>query len=334
MSHKKHLFSLFLSLICMVSILFSSHLSTEAYAATRSFIVLNTYKQTLSAGDEYFLLAISSNGKSPSYSSSNSSVASVNTYGKITAKKAGSATITVKTRGGEAACKITVRKTVVTLSKSSIKMQIGGHTRLTAKVSTGHSVKWKSAKPSIASIADDGTLTAKKSGQTTITASVDHTSVTCKVTVEVPSVRLNKSTASLYRRQCVKLAVTSTSNGTPVWKSNKKSVATVDTSGNVIAIHHGTAVISVTVDGVTKSCTVTVKKPVITFTPSKITLNKGQLYTPSIRVSSGNTPELSSSNINIVSVEADGRIYARQKGKAYIYAIEDGTKNSLIVTVK
>lgn len=334
MSHKKHSFSIFLGLICMVSILCSSHLSTDTYAATRSFIVLNTYKQTLSVGDEYFLLAISSNGKSLSYSSSSSSVASVNTYGKITAKKAGSATITVKTRGGEAACKITVRKTVVTLSKSSIKLQIGRQARLTAKVSTGHSIRWKSAKPSIASVTANGVIIAKKSGQTTITASVDNTSVTCKVTVEVPTVRLSKSTASLYRRQRMRLAVTSTSNGTPVWKSSKKSVATVDTNGNVTAIRHGTAVISVTVDGVTRSCTVTVKKPVITFTPSKITLNPGQLYTPSIHVSSGNTPELSSSNINIVSVEADGRIYARQKGKAYIYATEDGTKNSLIVTVK
>ena len=37
--------------------------------------------------------------------------------------------------------------------------------------------------------------------------------------------------------------------------------------------------------------------------------------------------------MNVATVDADGTITARQKGKAYIYAREDGVKSSCIVTV-
>lgn len=93
---------------------------------------------------------------------------------------------------------------------------------LTAVSSTGHKVTWKSAKTSIASVSENGKVTAKKPGTTTVTAKVDGTSVNCKVTVKSPTVRLMPSKISLYRREKYKLKVSSTSKTTPVWKTNKK----------------------------------------------------------------------------------------------------------------
>ena len=320
-----------LAILCMVSMLFiSEYQKVEVYAASGyGFIFLSAYEKTLKTGDTYCLSVVSSGSKKPTFTS-----ASVNTYGKITAKKAGSATITAKTKNAEASCKVTVTKTKVTLNKTSLTLENGESAVLTAASSTGHKVTWKSAKTSIASVSENGKVTAKKPGTTTVTAKVDGTSVNCKVTVKSPTVRLMPSKISLYRREKYKLKVSSTSKTTPVWKTNKKSVATVDETGKVTAVKHGTAVITVTVDGVSKNCEVTVRSPKITFEQTTITLHPGERARVNATVSSGNQPAYSCSNSNVVSVDANGVITAKAAGRSYVYASEDGTKERMTVYVK
>jgi uncharacterized protein YjdB len=285
-------------------------------------------------GDEFYLIAVTSTGKTPTFSSSDKTVASVNTYGKVTAKKAGTATITAKITNGEASCKIKVTKTSITLSQTSISLENGYTARLKADVSTGHTPTYKSSKTSVASVDEDGLITANKPGEATITVTADKTSVTCKVKVKNPTVRLSKSSASLYRKGTVKLTVTKSSKSTPTWKSNKTSVATVDSDGTVTAIKNGTAIITVTVDGVSKTCEVTVKKPTITFARESVTLKEGATCQANVTVSSGNTPEYTSSNVSVATVDENGLITAKSAGKATIYAKEDGTKESMKVVVK
>ena len=315
-----------LAILCMVSMLFiSEYQKVEVYAASGyGFIFLSAYEKTLKTGDTYCLSVVSSGSKKPTFTSSDSKVASVNTYGKITAK----------TKNAEASCKVTVTKTKVTLNKTSLILENGESAVLTAASSTGHKVTWKSAKTSIASVSENGKVTAKKPGTTTVTAKVDGTSVNCKVTVKSPTVRLMPSKISLYRREKYKLKVSSTSKTTPVWKTNKKSVATVDETGKVTAVKHGTAVITVTVDGVSKNCEVTVRSPKITFEQTTITLHPGERARVNATVSSGNQPAYSCSNSNVVSVDANGVITAKAAGRSYVYASEDGTKERMTVYVK
>ena len=78
-------------------------------------IVLTKYSKTMAIGEEFGLIAVASNGKQPTFKSSKSSIASVNTYGLITAKKAGVCKITAKVKGAEASCKITVKPTTLTI---------------------------------------------------------------------------------------------------------------------------------------------------------------------------------------------------------------------------
>ena len=116
-----------LAILCMVSMLFiSEYQKVEVYAASGyGFIFLSAYEKTLKTGDTYCLSVVSSGSKKPTFTSSDSKVVSVNTYGKITAKKAGSATITAKTKNAEASCKVTVTKTKVTLNKTSLTLENG-----------------------------------------------------------------------------------------------------------------------------------------------------------------------------------------------------------------
>ena len=97
--------SLILSILTIILFLGSS-VCTESVMADSgssiSLIVLSEYSHTMPVGGEFYLIAITSTGKMPTFKSSNSSVASVNTYGLITAKKAGSCKITAKIKGAEA----------------------------------------------------------------------------------------------------------------------------------------------------------------------------------------------------------------------------------------
>ena len=171
MSKNKKILKTAFAVLCMISMLiFSNYGATTVRAAFGcEFVILNTYARTLKIGDTFQLIAVTTNGKKPSFSSGSSAVASVNTYGKITAKKAGTTVITAKIRNGEASCKITVEKTKIELSAKSISLENGESAKLKASVSTGHPVKYKSSKSSVASVDEDGVILAKKPGTATIT---------------------------------------------------------------------------------------------------------------------------------------------------------------------
>ena len=102
-----------IALLCTAVLFTASVFSAPltADAASPALVILSRYRATLKIGDSFTLAGIASNGKWVRFKSSKSAVASVNTYGRVTAKKAGTCTITGKVAGGEASCKITVTKT-------------------------------------------------------------------------------------------------------------------------------------------------------------------------------------------------------------------------------
>ena len=166
-----------------------------------------------------------------------------------------------------------------TLNKTSVTLNKGGSTALTATVTpsnaTNKSVIWSSSDTSIATISD-GKVNAIGKGTAIITAKTldgNHTA-TCKVTVNVPvtSVSLNKSSVTLNKGGSTTLTATvapsDATNKSVIWSSSNTSVATVS-NGIVKAAGKGTATITVkTVDGSkTATCAVTVTD-INTFDPS------------------------------------------------------------------
>ena len=319
---------LFSSFLCFLTLflLSSSRFSTVSAADDNySFIILSTYEEHVNIGDEFYLFAFTSTGKKATFKSSDSKIASVNTYGMITAKKNGTVKITAKIKNAEASCTVTVAKTSVSLNQKSASLESGSTLLLTAKTSTGTPVRFKSNKSSVATIDESGLVTANKPGEATITVTADTTSVTCQITVKSPKLKLSKTTSTLYRNGTLSLMCSVSSGKTPAWKTNRKSVATVDANGTVTAIKHGTAIITATVDGVSKTCEIIVKQPVVSLSDADVILTQGDTVTLTATVSSGNMPIWSSSNTSIVTV-TNGTITAITKGTAYIYAAEDGIK--------
>ncbi len=135
--------------------------------------------------------------KSVTWSSDNTTVATVDANGTVTPVAAGTATITVTTTDGgyTAACIVTLSEapiavTGVTLDQTSLNLTIGDTPiPLTATVSpadaTDKSVTWSSANTAVATVAADGTVTPVAAGTATITVTTTdggHTA-TCAVTV-------------------------------------------------------------------------------------------------------------------------------------------------------
>ena len=123
-------------LLCVIIICsFPLQTISASSSSSFSFIILTKYSAIADIGNEFNIFAITSTGKQATWKSSNSKVASVNTYGKVTAKKAGTATITAKIKNAEASCKVTVNKTEISLSKVSSSIERGETLVLSATTS-------------------------------------------------------------------------------------------------------------------------------------------------------------------------------------------------------
>ena len=131
--------------------------------------------------------------KKVTWSSSDTSVATVDSSGTVRGVKAGTATITAKAGGKSASCKVTVKNgsvsvSSVSLNKSTVSLQKGESTALTATVSpsnaTDKTVTWKSSNTKVATVSSVGKVTAKATGTATITATAGNKSASCKVTVK------------------------------------------------------------------------------------------------------------------------------------------------------
>ena len=125
--------------------------------------------------------------------SSNEDVATIDDSGQVTAKAVGETTIKVTVGDVSASCKVTVVQPVtsISLNKSSLEMDALDTYQLTANVSPSNadnkSVQWSSSDADIASVDENGLVTAHKKGTAVITVSAkDGSGVTrsCNVTVK------------------------------------------------------------------------------------------------------------------------------------------------------
>lgn len=146
--------------------------------------------------------------KNVNWSSSNTSIATVDATGKVTAVGAGTANITVATADGgkTASCSVTVTALHRPLSKIEIspaKTEVAFGTPSTLKITytpenaTNKKVTWKSSDESIATVSSGGVVEGLKDGTVTITATSDEGKLTAKCEVTITSL----TKAGLYYLQ-------------------------------------------------------------------------------------------------------------------------------------
>lgn len=137
--------------------------------------------------------------KAVTFSSADTTIATVDNAGTVKGVKAGTVKVTVKTTDGNktAECTVTVKTPVVavtgvSLDKTAQSLEEGSTATLKATVApsnaTDKGVTWKSSDTAIATVDSNGKVTAVKAGTATITVTTKSASktATCAVTVTTP----------------------------------------------------------------------------------------------------------------------------------------------------
>ncbi len=226
-------------------------------------VALDKTAITLTQGKSYTLKAAitpaNATNKTLSWKSSNVKVAKVSQSGKVTAQKAGTATITVSAANGKkAACKVTVKAAripVKSLKLSLKKATLGKGEKLILKAAvspsnaTSKKVAWKSSKPSVAKVSSKGVVTARKTGKAAITAATAGKKVKCTITVKAApkKITLSAQKKTLKKNKPYQIKVKlpkNTASYKITYSTSNKKVAAVSASGKVKAKKKGTATIT------------------------------------------------------------------------------------------
>ena len=306
-------------------------------------------KETLEMveGDEATLAATvapeEATDKTVKWTSSDETVATVDADGKVTAVKAGTATITATTNDGgmTATCAVTVEAKVIPVegvefAEATISVIEGQAGKVSVvfkpETPTNTNVTFESADPAVATVDTEGNVTGVAPGATTITVTTEDggMTATCDVTVEpkpipVSKVEINRTAINLIVESSAILVATvspeDATNKNVVWSSSDESIVKVDQKGEVTAVKVGKATVTVTTEdgGKTFDCEVTVSdKPIqvtgVSIYPTSRTINVGSSYqlTANITPADATNHEVkwTSSNTSIATVDETGKVTA------------------------
>lgn len=325
--------------------------------------VLKNQSQTVNV--EY-LPADTTDDKTITWSIDNSKIADIAANGAevtITGKKQGEAVVTATSANGlTSTCKVEVKEvpiTAIKLDVTSKKLEPGeiqtvNVEYLPADTTDEKAVTWKSSNTDVATVDENGVITAVAGGQADITATTANgVSAICKITVPIHlnGISLEKTSLNLRKGQSSEALsvvydpVNTTDELPTIWSSSDETVATVNAQGVVTGLKEGTATIKVQVGTFTATCEVTVSEihvneiKVAEDTPS--TLYKGQNHKLNVKVLPVDTTDdvelvYESSDDSVATVSVDGTVIAVKEGTAQIkIKTADGRVSTVYeVTVK
>ncbi len=334
--------------------------------------------------------------KTCEWSSGNESIAEVDGNGLVTGVGEGSVVITVKaTDGSEKTADVTliVKKASIpvadiTLDKTKLELEVGGTAALKASIipdtASNKEVIWTSSDETLAEV-EKGKITARKAGVVTITAaSAENPEIKadCTVTikesaggiVKVTGITLDKTAMELKAGEAGQLtAAVAPADATDKeveWVSEEPAIATVDSTGKVMAVKAGKTkihAISRSDKTIRANCVITVtstsagdsdikdpdegpkpdpnpgpgpnggQQASITLSAANVTLYTGKagnsaVVKPTVQGASS-AVVWTSSNKKIATVTG-GTIKAVKKGTAVITAAANGVSATVKVTVK
>jgi hypothetical protein len=158
--------------------------------------------------------------------------------------------------------------TTVELDQTELSLKIGETAKLNATVlpeGREAAVNFVSSAETVATVDQNGNVTAVAVGTATITATADDATATCEVTVsaiEVSEVQLDVTEKALIVGGTLQLTATvlpeNATDKTVAWESSDEAVATVDENGLVTAVGTGEAAITATAGGMFAVCNITV----------------------------------------------------------------------------
>lgn len=287
--------------------------------------------------------------KTVTWSSADEKIATVKN-GVVTAKATGTTKITATVGTHKAECTVTVnaKLTGIKVTPEKVTVEKGQTANLNvaylpADTTDDKAVTWKSENEKVATVDENGVVTAVGGGTTKIVATAtanDKITAVCEVKVPIHTTGIElepTEIVGLRKGDTEKLTVSfkpaNTEDSKEVkWTSSDPTVASVNNDGVVTGLAKGKATITVTtVDGKhTASCVVTVKE--VPIDPNKVelaqdtpnTLLKGQQHKIKVVFNQDEEPtetaiyEYKSLDESIASVDANGVVTALKAGKVML----------------
>ncbi|HMH26010.1 MAG TPA: Ig-like domain-containing protein [Gemmatimonadaceae bacterium] len=344
--------------------------ATVAVAVTPSAVVVGqTAIATVTLADSSGNLL---SGRVVTWSSSNTSVATVDAGGTVVATAAGSTMIQATSESKTSAASLSVSAPApipvasVSVSPPTASLQIGGSTQLSAvtrdgngNVLTGRVIAWSSTNTGIATVSTSGLVTAVAAGSVSVTASSEGQLGSSAITVSAPapvpvaSVSVSPASSSLLVGATAQLSATTRDASNNVltgrvvtWSSSNPAISTVSGSGLVTAIAAGSATITALSETKTGTAAITVSVPApvpvasVSVSPASSSLLVGATVQLSATTRDANNNVLtgrvvtwSTAGAGIALVSANGLVSAVAVGTTQVTATSEGKSGSATITV-
>ena len=259
--------------------------------------------------------------------------------------------------GGE---ELRVPVTNLTVSPDSVNLELGGAANLRTQTitaivgpphATDRSLTWSSSNNAVATVNQNGVITAAGPGTAIITVRTNDGGITRTINVTV----IQRVTGLTVTPNSVTLRVgnTTTITANPIpdnandrrvtWSSSNLGVATVDANGLVRAVSPGSAVVTIRTNdgGHTRTVAITVYRPVANLTVNPTTMNlvvgQSQVVTATVTPADATNRTLRWTTLNpgIATVDANGRVTGVSQGWATIRVTTlDGTNITRDISVR
>lgn len=239
----------------------------------------------------------------------------------------------------------------ITLNNTSLELFEGKTGKLKATVRPSRyynrAIFFSSDNPSIASVNEEGKITAVSAGQTVIRAKdASGMEATCTVTVKPATMKLRKTEYSVKQHSRVSASWKIEPSGSkPVirWESKDPSIATVDEKGRITGVYPGVTTITATMPGGQVSSLKITVNPIkvssVSIKPSSVKMTIGETMTVTTKISPKNATwpgvTWSSADESILTIDQNGVARAVGVGKTTITATtKEGKSRTAKVTVK
>lgn len=318
--------------------------------------------ETLSKNEEKTLTVTynptnTTDNKTVDWESSNPEIVSIDSTGKITGKKGGTAKITATVGNVKAEKEVKVVVPIESVSLSGDDSILKGETkRLTATINPedttdDKTITWSSDNENVLFVDQNGQIRGIKEGTANVKAVVAGKETTKQITVNeihINSIAIDGDQEfEMIKNQTKNLSVTINPENTTddkgvVWKTNNDEVARVDNDGKVTALKEGEATITATVGTNETSVKINVKEIHI----NSVVINElddeftrgdefkfSATYTPENTTDENKTVEWSSSNTDVGTIDQEGNFVALKEGTTKITAKIGNIKAEREVTV-
>ncbi len=277
--------------------------------------------------------------ESISWSVGNTSVATVDANGKVTGKSIGNTYLHIGLPDGKTIkCLVKVVYPTLSVRYTEKTLYVNQTFQFAVTGASGQKVTWSVGNSSVATVDQNGKVTAKSAANTYLYAkSADGRVAKCLLKVVDPGpLGINYTEKTVYLGQNFTFTAKNAGILTPTWSVGNTAIAKVDSNGKVTSVSAGNTYLYVkTDDGRSARCLVKVVDPgPLSITYTEKTIKVGSSFHFSAKNPAGQTVSWRVGNTAVATVDANGNVTGKSVANTWLYAsTPDGREVKCLIKV-